>query len=70
MLQIQIGQAGNRIGYQFWECLLQEHGIDFNGTRKEMKDGDGDKIQSFFQEHDKNIYKPRMMNLDLETSSF
>ena len=28
IINISVGQAGNQVGYKFWESLCQEHAID------------------------------------------
>lgn len=50
IIQLQIGQAGNRIGQAFWRELMIEHSLDMNGKYIGKSETDLSKIATFFNE--------------------
>lgn len=68
IITLQVGQCGNQIGSEFWKMLSEEHGIDNDGTVKDMDalDKGGDRKDVFFYQADDEHYIPRAILLDLE----
>lgn len=68
VIQIQIGQAGHRIGYSFWEELVREHHLDNTGAVTEPND-DNSKRHVFFHEQSQNVYRARSIFADMDSHS-
>jgi tubulin gamma len=49
IITLQVGQAGNSIGSEFWPRLCQEHGISRTGVLEEWaQEGSNDRKDVFF----------------------
>lgn len=70
IIQIQIGQAGHRIGYSFWEELVQEHSLDKSGKLNELLlEPSHGKRHVFFREEQDNAYRARSIFADMDSRS-
>ena len=49
VIQIQLGQTGNQIGYCFWQQLLQEHNLDQLGKKIKENSQENENISNFFE---------------------
>jgi len=70
-LTIHVGQAGVQLGNACWELFCLEHGIQPNGQKPSVGDGDDDysdddSYGTFFTETGAGKYVPRAVFLDLE----
>ncbi|XP_073234295.1 tubulin beta-4 chain-like isoform X2 [Porites lutea] len=50
IINVQVGQCGNQIGYKFWEILCAEHGIDEEGCYNGSCNSQLEKINVYFAE--------------------
>ena len=50
IINIQIGQCGNKIGTKFWEVISYEHGIDPTGIFKCDSDIQLERINVYYNE--------------------
>lgn len=66
-MSVQCGQAGNQVSSAFWDTIIQEHGLDYDGH---LRDGNpGDRLDVFFQESSARKYVPRAVAVDLEPAT-
>ncbi|CAN9509986.1 unnamed protein product [Ophioblennius macclurei] len=66
IVNLQVGQSGNKIGAQFWEVINDEHGIDPTGTYHGDSDLQLDRINVYYNEVFDGKYVPRAILVDLE----
>lgn len=66
IISVSVGQAGNQIGTAFWENILQEHGLDYNGKYVGFDKQQLDKVDVYFNEASNAKYVPRSIQVDLE----
>ncbi|KAK2560804.1 Tubulin beta-2A chain [Acropora cervicornis] len=66
IVNVQVGQCGNQIGYKFWEILCAEHGIDEEGSYNGKSNAQLEKIDVYFSEGAGKRYVPRSVLVDLE----
>ena len=66
MINISIGQCGNRIGNSFWETISQEHGLNERGKYEGNSDLELERIDVFFNETSKGNYQSRSLLIDLQ----
>ncbi|CAN9509987.1 unnamed protein product [Ophioblennius macclurei] len=66
IVNLHVGQSGNRIGAQFWEVISDEHGIDPTGTYHGDSDLQLDRINVYYNEVFDGKYVPRAILVDLE----
>ncbi|WOO81512.1 Tubulin beta chain [Vanrija pseudolonga] len=66
IVSVSVGQAGNQIGTAFWENILQEHGLDYNGKYVGNDAQQLDKVSVYFNEAANQKYVPRSVQVDLE----
>ena len=69
IVQLQIGQAGNRIGTAFTRLIREEHGVDSSGHLVDSSPERTYGLHRFFQETSEYLYQPRSLLIDLEPSS-
>lgn len=64
IVSIHVGQCGNQMGYDFWEGVCQEHGIqpDMTCNNEDMTQYNN----TYFDEIDQNRWVPRAVLVDLE----
>ncbi|KAI1696966.1 tubulin/FtsZ family, GTPase domain-containing protein [Ditylenchus destructor] len=65
IVNIQVGQCGNRIGSKFWEVISDEHGIDPEGDSDQQLEC----IYVYYDESSGGRYVPRSISVDLEPST-
>ncbi|CAG0888571.1 unnamed protein product [Darwinula stevensoni] len=63
---LELGQCGNQIGFEFWKKLCAEHGINKEGILEEFATEGVDRKDVFFYQADDEHYIPRSVLLDLE----
>ncbi|MCQ2821370.1 MAG: tubulin gamma chain [archaeon] len=66
IITLQVGQAGNQIGMEFWKQLCLEHGIGPDGIVRPNAIGGDDRKDVFFYQADDDHYIPRAVLIDLE----
>jgi len=66
IVQIQVGQCGNQIGYKFWEIISDEHGIDASGKFTGESELQQERLNVYFNEVSEQRYVPRSILCDLE----
>ncbi|KAJ2376966.1 hypothetical protein IW150_001661 [Coemansia sp. RSA 2607] len=66
ILTLQIGQCGNQIGVEFWENILQEHGINKDGMYVGNDPMLIERANVYFNEARGARYVPRVVSIDLE----
>jgi len=82
IITLQVGQCGNQIGGEFWKQLCLEHGLEPNGSVKDLPPKDpstsnaghqaskmsvvDDRKDVFFYQSDDEHYIPRALLIDLE----
>ncbi|XP_032231891.2 tubulin beta chain isoform X2 [Nematostella vectensis] len=69
IVNIQVGQCGNQVGYKFWELICSEHGIDEVGQYKGNYNKQLEKIGVYFSEGSDHRYVPRSILVDLESGT-
>jgi len=69
IINIQVGSCGNKLSTNFWTSILQEHGIQPDGSANEATDLQLEKINSYFHQPKENQYFPRATLIDLEPTS-
>lgn len=64
IISVHVGQCGNQMGYDFWEGVCQEHGIqpDLTSTDPELSQFNN----TYFEEIDQERWVPRAVLVDLE----
>ncbi|RMC02710.1 hypothetical protein DUI87_19899 [Hirundo rustica rustica] len=69
-ISVHVGQAGVQIGNACWELFCLEHGIQPDGTFKDLQDklGSDDSFTTFFNETATGKHVPRAVMVDLEPS--
>ncbi|XP_010019482.1 PREDICTED: tubulin alpha-8 chain-like, partial [Nestor notabilis] len=69
-ISIHVGQAGVQIGNACWELFCLEHGIQPDGTFKDVQDklNNDDSFTTFFNETGTGKHVPRAVMVDLEPS--
>lgn len=67
ILHLQVGQCGNQIGTKFWETILEEHGLGYDGTYHGTNQLQKDRLCVYFSETANSVrYVPRSVLVDLE----
>ena len=66
IINLQVGQCGNNVGLKFVQKILEEHGIDNDGTYTGTNDYQRQRIDVFFAEVDTNNYRSRSVLVDLD----
>ncbi|KAI0059253.1 beta-tubulin 2 [Artomyces pyxidatus] len=69
IVNIQVGQAGNQVGENFWNMLLLEHGLDQSGIYHGNDPQQLERVATYFTEVDSDSatkYVPRSVQIDLE----
>lgn len=67
IVSIQVGQCGNQVGSQFWECISGEHGIDKDGSYIGKNASQQlERISVYYNESQNGRYVPRATMIDLE----
>ncbi|PBL04346.1 beta-tubulin 2 [Armillaria gallica] len=69
IINLQVGQAGNQVGENFWTMLLAEHGIDTSGVYRGNNDLELQRVGTYFTEVEssgQHRYVPRSIQVDLE----
>jgi len=66
IVNIQVGQCGNRIGAKFWEVISDEHGIDPTGSYIGDSNLQLERVNVYFNEASEGKYVPRAVLADLE----
>jgi len=74
IITLQVGQCGNQIGGEFWKQLCLEHGLEPNGSIRELPCKPNsttatkvdDRKDVFFYQSDDEHYIPRALLIDLE----
>ncbi|VVC40690.1 Tubulin/FtsZ, 2-layer sandwich domain,Tubulin,Beta tubulin,Tubulin, conserved [Cinara cedri] len=70
ILQIQVGQCGNRVGNSFWKTVSDEHGLDklgrFDGN---SADTQLDRINVYYEEISSKSYMPRAVLVDTDLTA-
>ncbi|EKM78035.1 hypothetical protein AGABI1DRAFT_60995 [Agaricus bisporus var. burnettii JB137-S8] len=69
IVNVQVGQAGNQVGENFWEMLLAEHGLDRTGQFKGSDPQQMQRTGVYFTEVEyggTTRYVPRSVQVDLE----
>uniref|UniRef100_H2Y4E9 Tubulin beta chain n=1 Tax=Ciona savignyi TaxID=51511 RepID=H2Y4E9_CIOSA len=69
IVNVQVGQCGNRIGSKFWEVISGEHGIDPTGYHYGNSDLQLERINVYYQETMGKHFYPRAVIVDLEPST-
>jgi len=69
VIQVQVGQAGNRIGADFFRRISAEHGVDSEGKLSEGPAERSYGVHKYFQETSKQTFQPRCILVDLEPSA-
>ncbi|KAK3698603.1 hypothetical protein QZH41_014582 [Actinostola sp. cb2023] len=69
IINIQVGQCGNQVGYKFWELICEEHGIDEQGKYRGNYNKQLEKIDVYFSEGAEDRYVPRSVLVDLESGT-
>lgn len=67
VVQVQVGQAGNRIGASYFKLLCEDHGLDSTGSLCSPERSYC--IHKCFQETSKQTFQPRSLLIDLEPSA-
>lgn len=65
VVSLHIGQAGVQSGFDLWELMTLEHGIDRDGSRKGSYSTE-EVVGTFFEEQESGRHVPRCVMLDLE----
>eukprot|EP00930_Biecheleria_cincta_P023244 TRINITY_DN16823_c0_g1_i1.p1 TRINITY_DN16823_c0_g1~~TRINITY_DN16823_c0_g1_i1.p1 ORF type:complete len:506 (+),score=92.28 TRINITY_DN16823_c0_g1_i1:43-1560(+) len=68
-VHIQVGHCGNAIGFEFWDLISDEHGIDSTGTYKGDCMQQLNQIEAYFSDSRRGRYVPRAILTDLEPTS-
>ncbi|MFX1485817.1 MAG: hypothetical protein ACFFBS_01700 [Promethearchaeota archaeon] len=66
ILVLHVGQGGNQIGYNFWNTICSEHGIDMKTLQKKEEDSDIVDYKSVFLVESPDGFHPRSLFIDLE----
>ncbi|KIK58042.1 hypothetical protein GYMLUDRAFT_45597 [Collybiopsis luxurians FD-317 M1] len=69
IINLQVGQAGNQVGEIFWQRLLAEHGLDYDGKYKGSDPLQLQRVGVYFNEvnyQGEQRYVPRSTQIDLE----
>jgi len=66
IISVQVGQAGNQIGRQFWETICGEHAIGSDGIYKGQNPQQLERADVYFTEVDGGRWVPRAVLVDLE----
>ena len=72
IIQIQIGQCGNQVGYKFWEKISKEHYLQSDGTLSDLhriSNYSTQKLEVFFREGKQGKYKARNVLTDIDSES-
>ncbi|EAS05727.1 tubulin/FtsZ family, GTPase domain protein (macronuclear) [Tetrahymena thermophila SB210] len=69
IINLQIGQGGNKIGQCFWESLCTEHQLDQDGYSDKMSDFQREQIGVYFDEQNDKRYKARSLLIDGDPNS-
>ena len=69
IIHIQVGQCGNQIGANFWQVILDEHGIDPSGFYRGKSNLQLERVNVCFNEANNCKYVPRAILADLESGS-
>lgn len=69
IINVQVGQCGNQIGYKLWEIICSEHGIDEEGRYIGNCNSQLEKIDVYFAEGAASRYVPRSVLVDLESGT-
>ncbi|PFH38651.1 tubulin/FtsZ family, GTPase domain-containing protein [Besnoitia besnoiti] len=70
VITVQCGQAGEQLGSTFWELLLAEHGLTYEGGIGDhnVPDGCQNNVDCFFYEAHTGRRVPRSAMIDLDTA--
>ena len=69
VVQVQVGQTGNRLGSAFFKQICAEHGLDSAGKPSDPSPERSYGIHKYFQETSKATFQPRSLLVDLEPST-
>lgn len=69
VIQIQVGQTGNRLGTVFCQRLCTEHGLDSAGKVSEWSPERSHGLHKYFQETSKATFQPRSLLIDMEPAT-
>ncbi|GAA6018785.1 hypothetical protein JCM11491_003447 [Sporobolomyces phaffii] len=70
LITIQAGQAGNQVATAFYETILPEHGLDYEGHIKHGATHEQtERLNVFFSEAPGKKYVPRALAVDLEPAT-
>ncbi|KYK63805.1 tubulin/FtsZ family, GTPase domain-containing protein [Toxoplasma gondii TgCatPRC2] len=71
VVTVQCGQAGLQLGFAFWELLLAEHGLTYEGTqgKHNVPEGCQNNVDCFFYEAHTGRSVPRSAMIDLDNSA-
>ncbi|KAH8828814.1 beta-1 and beta-2 tubulin [Flagelloscypha sp. PMI_526] len=66
IISLQLGQAGNSIGCEFWESISAEHGLEHTGTYTGQNDLQLEHMDVYFNQLKSRKYVPRSLFVDLD----
>lgn len=66
IISIHVGQTGNQIADQFWRLILQEHGLNPDGTPGPNANAENTNQEVFFSRQRDGKFTPRAVLVDLE----
>ncbi|MFX0068452.1 MAG: hypothetical protein ACFFA1_04470 [Promethearchaeota archaeon] len=66
ILVLHVGQGGNQIGYNFWNTICSEHGIDMRTLQKKEEESEKVDYKSVFLVESPDGFHPRSLFIDLE----
>ncbi|KAF1744701.1 hypothetical protein MXB_1599, partial [Myxobolus squamalis] len=67
ILHLQVGQCGNQVGNRFWEKILEEHSLDFEGRYHGTNEMQKRRLSVYFNEtNETDRFVPRSILIDLE----
>ncbi|CBZ53379.1 putative tubulin alpha chain [Neospora caninum Liverpool] len=71
VVTVQCGQAGEQLGFAFWELLLAEHGLTYEGSpgKHNAPEGCQNNVDCFFYEAHSGRRVPRSAMIDLDNSA-
>ncbi|MFX0096518.1 MAG: hypothetical protein ACFE7E_02025 [Candidatus Hodarchaeota archaeon] len=66
ILVLHVGQGGNQIGYNFWNTICSEHGIDMRTLQRKEEESEIVDYKSVFLVESPDGFHPRSLFIDLE----
>ena len=66
IIQLQVGNCGNKIGMNFWDLVFKEHGLTPSGDFKGQSRLQQERLAVYFNETHTTKYTPRAILVDLD----